>query len=50
MINIQIYFEYKYRNEKEGEEILDLKNWIVEIKENSDNKLSLRKYLKNLKF
>lgn len=50
MINIQIYFEYKYRNEKEREEILDLKNWIVEIKENSDNKLILRKYLKNLKF
>lgn len=48
MINIQIYFEYKYRNEKDVKEILDLNNCIVEIKENSDNKLSLRKYLKNL--
>lgn len=49
MTNIQTHLEHKHRNEKEGEEILDLKNRIVEIKENSDNKSSLRKHLKNLK-
>lgn len=36
MTNIQTHLEHKHRNEKEGEEILDLKNRIVEIKENSD--------------
>lgn len=48
MTNIQTHLEHKHRNEKVVKEILDLKNQIIEIKENSDNKSSLRKHLKNL--